>query len=273
MKFVAKFVLLILMIPVFFIFVLSINLRFQILSSDFWMNTFAKGNVYSQISDVIDKNMISKVEAGGGRDTDVTVLSNFVSPLNLKEFFEKNITSFLLYANGKADGIIVFAPLSLRNMQNISSLDKTDDLFGQMTLSEFMNEFNIFGVMKKDIQGVSRYGIWSWICISASLLLLILILILEYRLTDKGRHLTILGVSMVLCGSILLGASLAGNMVASILVRESVVSSSVGKLLTAIIAPPIIREVILVWVMVAFLSIVLGILLFFLKKPGITESK
>ncbi len=273
MKFVSKFLLVILTIPVFLFFVLSINLRFQFMSSDFWINTFAKANVYSQVSEVIDNKMISKVEAVGGRDTDVTVLSDFISPLNLKEFFEKNITSLLLYANNNSSEIVVFIPLSLRNVQNVSNSDKQDSLSEQIKLSDFIDEFNITGINEADILAISKLGFWSWLFTGVSFFLLILLFILQYLLIGRGRRLTIVAISTILSGLILLVAAGAGKVASVILSQEFSSSTNIGTLFAVIFTPPIIREVVFFWLWISIVAIVFGILLFFIKKPGITKAK
>lgn len=273
MKFIGKSLLIILSIPVFLLFVLSLNFRFQFLSTDFWIDALARANVYSQISDILDGRMLSKVIEGGGQETDVTVLSDLISPLNLKEFSEKNIANFLLYANGISDEATVFVPLSLRNAQNASNLDNLDSLSGQMTLTEFTDEFSISGINQKDIRAVSKLGMWSWIFLSLSLAVLILILVLEYLLIDNAKRLTILGVSFAVPGICLLGAFFAGKTASNFLVNGSSSGSNFGVLLATVIFPPIIHEVVLIWFSAALIFISLGILLFFLKKPGITKAK
>src|SRR5574340_181787 len=110
MKFIAKFLLTIIAIPVFIILVLSVNIRFQFLSSKFWTNTLEKGNVYSKISSVISENLESKVVAEGGGKNDAAILTSLVSPLNIKDFAQSNIQSIIDYANGKESEFGLYVP-------------------------------------------------------------------------------------------------------------------------------------------------------------------
>ena len=225
------------------------------------MNAYAKANVYSQISEFIGDKMVSKVVESGGRETDADLLSNFISPLSLREMFEGNIQSFLSYANGASSEIRVFVPWSLEKTGDSSS----------MSLTEFLNEFNISGIEEKDLIIISKFGLYSWVLVFSSFALLILFLVMEYLLTSKGRRLTVLGTSLLLSGLFLFGLSLAGRKAADVL-ADGTLTSNIGNQIAITMSVPLIGEAVYVWLIAAAVFAVLGILLFLIKKSGNTKS-
>ena len=100
MKVLGKILLIVLSIPVFLLCILSINFRFQLLEPGFWTNSLEKGNVYSQVSDLLKDRLITKVTASGGRASDIGDLGSLISPRNLRIFVEVNVESILSYAKG-----------------------------------------------------------------------------------------------------------------------------------------------------------------------------
>jgi hypothetical protein len=263
MKILAKILLVLVSIPVFFLCILSINVRFQLLSSRFWINTFEKNAVYSQISAEIGTRLTSKVVAGGGEESDITVLSALVSTDNLKYFFEKNIQSFISYANGKSSEITIFIPFS----------SELGDFSEEISLMDFLDEFNIAVVSESDIQMISKYGFFSWMAFVALLTLLVLIFVLLYLLTDSGKSLVSQGMAFILFGTTLTMAFFIGQFAGEVISRDFTGSSNIGTSLMAIITPPIIQNLIRTWIWIGILLFIFGILLFFIKKPAIFKSK
>jgi hypothetical protein len=260
--------LVILSVPVFILSVLSINIKSQFLSAGFWINTFEKANVYSQISTSVSDRLADKVVAGGGKISDITALSNLISPYNIKVFFEKNVKSILLFANGKSSEIIVFTPLPTKNIPVGTKTDEFSKFSEKMTLDDFLKNLNITGVTKEDFQIISKFGVWSWILIGTSFALLLLVLVLTYALIDAGRHLTAMGIEFALSGILILSSYFLAGFIGKYLTENFVKSANIGTSLAAIAAPPVIANVAQVWVWFALSSILLGVLLFFVKKPA-----
>ena len=267
MKVLGKILLIVLSIPVFLLCILSINFRFQILKSGFFFNTFEKGNVYSQISDLLKDRLITKVTAGGGNVGDIGDLSSLISPRNLRIFVEVNVESILSYANGKSKELTLAVPLSVEKVSEGVDLKDFESTTRKMSFGDFLKEFNITALEKSDIKFISYLGTISWAAIGISFFLLILICIFIYLLTDEKKRLTPLGIMFLLLGGLtsilyfitgFLGRSLAGN------VTEN---SGIGASFIAIVAPPFIENMIKIWILFGLMSIAFGVLLFFIKKP------
>ncbi|EKE12756.1 MAG: hypothetical protein ACD_13C00144G0061 [uncultured bacterium] len=268
MKFVSKILLIILSVPILVLCVLSINVRLQFLSSDFWIGTFEKADVYTQISTSLSSRLFDKVVAGGGKGSDVAVLSSLISPNILKIFFEENIKSILLYANGKSSEIVVFTPFSTDSILRGVKAEDLGNFSEKMTLDDFLKKFNITGINEKDIQIVSKFGIWSWLFVIGSLSLLALVLVLTYLLTGTGKRLTTMGIELTLSGICVLVVNFLADFIVKSFTENFAGSANVGTSLIAITAPPIIQNITQIWIWFGISSLILGVLLFFIKKPG-----
>ncbi len=260
MKFIAKFLLTVIAVPILVLLVLSINIRFQLLSPEFWTTTLEKGGVYSKISTVIAGRLESRVVAEGGTERDVSILTNIISPLNVKDFLEKNIQSVLVYANGKIPQLEVFVPpLQLNGMG--SSLVKTN-------FFDFLREYNISGINQEDVEIVSRFGLWSWLLFGLTIFLSALILCLKYLLITPGKHLGGVGTTFILSGLLITGLFFVIDYENRFLTNNFVESTNVGTSLAAVIAPPILGEIAEIWIIAGVILSMLGVVLFFLKKPA-----
>lgn len=245
MKIIAKLILTIIFIPVFLIFLFTINLRFQLLTPSFWEKTFNSEDTYSKLSLAISKNLESRTVAEGGKASDIKILTDLVTPEYLKDTISKNISSILQYANGKAN----------------------EKITEQINLTELLKEFNVTGISESQIQMVSRVGIGSWLFLVIMCLLSFLVLYLLYLLTNSGKRLVAPGVALVISGVIALLVTGAGTIIRINWTKDLINTSNLGNSLIGIIAPPIILRILTVWLSCAAVAIILGVVLFFIKKP------
>lgn len=90
----------------FIIFLASLSLKFQLLNSSYWINSFEKNNVYPGLSKVLEKGLESE---GPGIKINDKILKNV---------FEKNIVNALDFINGKTEDLIFMLPQGNFNFKN-----------------------------------------------------------------------------------------------------------------------------------------------------------
>lgn len=273
MKIIAKILLTILIIPVFLLFMFSINIRFQVLTSKFWMSTFERGRVYSQISLYLNNRLESTVLSEGGKVGDVKTLSNFLSEESIKRFVEDNLVSFITYANGKSKEMVVSVPFAATAIPENYGLSDLGSTSQKMTLSGFLKQFQINGISDSQIQLISKYGYFSWLFTVFSFVLFVIIFVLEYLLTDAGRRLITPGIGILLSGITALILSLAGNYISGEFMGRFIGGTNMGASIAAILLRPLIANVVQIWTFFGLSGTLLGVLLFFIRKPAINKSK
>jgi hypothetical protein len=136
-----------------------------------------------------------------------------------------------------------------------------------MSLTDFLKEFNISGISASQIQSVSRLGLGSWIFLVSTVLLMFLLLYLLYLLVKGGKRLIAPGLALVISGTT---AFLIRGVIVVIeadWVKALTISANTGNLFIGIIVPPVIQGVLKIWLSFAAGVIVLGVILFFIKKP------
>lgn len=271
MKIVAKIFLTIVFIPIFILFLFSVNLRFQFLVPSFWQKGFESHYTYSKLASSISKSLESQTIAEGGRASDVEILTDLVSAENLKDVVSKNISNVLQYANGRSDEIIVYIPVSKIPKALLSK--NFTVIKEQMKLTDLLKEFNMTGIPSSQVHLISKAGIFSWIFFGITSILLILLMYLLYRLVDSGKRLVAPGVALVLSG---LSASIiaaSGTIIRINWDKDLAVSANLGDSIIGIVAPPIIQGIFSAWSIFAVGTIVIGSVLFFVKKPVSVELK
>jgi len=265
-KFIAKLVLTIILIPVFLIFLLSINLRFQLLVPSFWQKAFVSGDVYSKLSLSINKNLESQVIAQGGRAGDVKILTDLISSTNLEDMISKNVNNFLGYANGKASEIIVYIPVSKIPepllSQNFNAVKE------QMSLPDLIKEFHVAGISANQIQTISHVGEWTWLLFIFATLLLALILFFLYLCVSAGKRLVAPAIALILSGLFGTAVYFLGTLIRKSWVGGLAGDSNTVNSLVGIMAPPIMEEILRIWLLFSAGAMILGIVLLFFKKPG-----
>lgn len=271
MKIIAKLILTLLFIPVFLLFILAVNLRSQILAPSFWEKTFDINNTYSKLSISISKNLESQAEAEGGRAGDVKIFTDLASPENLKDAIDKNIYNILQYANGKSKEIIVYVPVNKIPRELL--LNNFGGVTENMKLSDVLKEFNVSGITDAQILMISRTGTAAWIFLLATAFLIVLILYFLYLLVDSGKRLVTLGVPLILAGGIVSLASLLGAVIRVNWVKDMVDNPNLANSLIGTAVTPLFQGVLTVWTLFATVFIVIGFVLFFIKKPYNTTSK
>ena len=271
MKIVTRFILTIIFIPVFLIFLFSINLRFQFLVSSFWQKNFESHDTYSKLASSISKSLESQTIAEGGRASDVKILTDIASSENLRDLIEKNIDMILQYANGKAKEFTVYIPVSKIPKALLSKNFK--GVTEYMSASELIKEFNISVISPRELQMISQVGKAVWALFIVAFLLSMLLVYLLYLLVDSGKRLIALGLPIFLTGLIVFILSASGTIIRINLEKDLMRSTNLGDLLIGIVAPPIIQGIISAWSIFAVVTIIIGSVLFFVKKPVSIEFK
>jgi len=271
MKFVFKFILTTLFIPLFLLFLAGITVRFQFLEASFWENAFSTNDTYSKLSVSVSRSLESKTIAEGGKSSDIKILTDLISPENLKDVIDKNIINILQYADGRADEFNVYVPVSKIPKSLLSkSFDKVTE---QMSLVALLKEFNVSGVSVAQIQTISHIGFGSWVFLTIATLLLFLLLYLLFLCTNRGKRLIAPGLALIISGISVLLVTALGIIIQISWTKDLVGSSNLGDSLIGAVVPPIIQDVLRMWLSFAVVAIILGVALLFLIRPVYNRRK
>jgi hypothetical protein len=271
MHFVLKIILTIIFVPLFLILLIAVTFRFQFLVPTFWENTFSTSNTYSNLAVSINKNLVAQTISEGGSRSDVNILTDLITPENLKDVINKNIVNVLSFANGSAKEIIVYVPI---NKIPKSLLTKNfGSISDQMSLTTLLKEFNVSGITPAEIQMVSRLGISAWVFLITFTAITVLVLYCLYLLVDQTKRLIAPGVALILAGVAGMVTYLLGTVIRINWTKDLAGSTNTGDSIIGTVAPPVIGAVVRVWLIYAITLIILGIVLFFIKKPGYNKGR
>ena len=137
----------------------------------------------------------------------------------------------------------------------------------QMNLTDLLKKFNISGISPAQIQMISRIGLWTWSFLIIITLLLLLLQYLLYLCVSPGKRLIALGVTLIISGIMALLVTGAGTIIRINWTKDLAGSDILGDSLIGIIAPPVIQSILIEWLSFGIAAIILGIILFFVKKP------
>ncbi len=271
MKLIAKVLLTILFLPLFLIFILSVNVRFQLLNPIFWEKTLTSNNVYSELASSITGNLENRMEAEGIPSSEGTMITDLITPENLQELATKNIENILTFANGKATDLIVFIPINRIPKSSLpTSLGKFSE---EMKLTDLLTTFNVPDVTDSQIKNISQVGKSSFISFSVLLSLLLLDILGLYFLTTLGKRMVAPALAFLLAGTVSVVLFHLGTVIKSSLIGDYLASSNLGDVIIGTVASPFVVEILKVWRGFGIGAILLGILLLFVKRPNFARLK
>jgi hypothetical protein len=270
MKIAAQVLLVIFFVILFFVGLVSATLKFQLLNYSFWETAFQKHNVYQNLADVSKTSFESQINKGGGSGNDIKVLTDLITTENVKDVVDRNLKNFLDFTNGKTPQINVYIPIDKipKNMlpKNIAGIKS------EMTLSDLLTKFNFQDWQNLPVQNLFNIGKYIFYFFAIVIFLFLLVITSLILLVEKGNRFISLGIAFVLSGGLtFLLAIVITNL-------NTTLSTGLGDPSTALIVfgtvfSPVITETISVWKILSLIILVLGFVLFFVKKPTYNNSK
>lgn len=267
----ASVLLTIFFIVVYFFGLITASFKFQLLNYNFWNSTFQKHHVYQNLATVSKDSFEKQIEKEGGNKNDVRILTDLITPVNVKETVDRNLKNFLGYANGEVHQMNVYLPIDKIPKDFVSK--NVSGLKTEMSLQEFLVKFNYQDWENLNFNDVAKTGqVLLYLFIGAAMFLL-LIIILLILLVEGGARFISMGVAFVLSGGLtffLISAVWSINTIGSI---ELMSNASIVAVIAGVMIPSIIIEIVSLWQIVGFITLFFGVVLFFIKKPKYNNLK
>jgi|GEM_PF-3147399 len=263
MKFTLNLVLLLLFIPLFTIALLSWTIKYQLLNINFWETTFNSAQVYPKLALTLRNYEETQIVKEGGRQSDAKILTDLITPENVKDFVQKNLISILDFANGKNSEILVYIPLNKIPKgllpQNLGLVKE------QMPITTMLSKFNI-PISQSQIAWIAFLGQSSFYTFVLSISLSLIFLIFSFLLTDGGKRFIFPGIFLSVTGIIILYLWKTLGTVATALTINLQNNTNLEGQIVGIIFPPVITSLVRPWLIIGILLLVLGISLFLIKR-------
>lgn len=168
---------------------------------------------------------------------------------------------------------MVYAPTHIGNDLSEINLKDLDSFSKEMPVQNFFDEYNVTGINKNDLTFISKIGLLSWIFTVLIYTLLISLLAGMYVLTSEGKRLISPAISFVVAGVFITGMFFAGRFSANLLIEKYISSSNIGTQIISIIVPPVIINTTQIWIWFGLSALLLGVVLFFIRKPAKNKLK
>jgi hypothetical protein len=265
MKVVLKIILTIFFILISLIFVISATFKFQLLRSDFWEITFETSSTYTALSQSVINNLENQAISEGGKKNDADVFTNLATPGNLKDLINKNVENLFGFMDGKSKEMIVYVPISRIPKSLLPmSLSETSD---QIKLQDLLTETGVASISASQIREMQVLPKVIDIVFFTSILILLAILASYFGLTNAGKRLGFAGSALILSGIIIFAGSKLFEVLNKILAQDLIKRTDLAGAIMGIVVPPVIIAISKIWTIEGILLIMIGIILFFVKKP------
>jgi hypothetical protein len=264
MKAVAQIFLVILFFVLFVSTVLTSTVKFTLLNYSFWSSAFGKHNVYNELSNVIKNSVDLQVGNQGGVKSDVSILTDLVTPENTRDFVNNNLTNFIDFLNGKSGELIVYVPI---NRAPKGLLPKNiADLNNEMTVTQLGEKFDIGGLNQLPFDSLSRVGITVLYALIGSAVLLLIFLSLLIVTTEGGSRFIAAGTALILSGGFLLAVSQWGSIAMDGVKKSLAGNTDLGSQILATVSPALTAEIMNFWMYAGIAAAVMGVISIFIKK-------
>lgn len=265
MRIVGSIILTLLTIPLFLIGLLVFTLKFQLLESKFWESAFEKNNTYASLTNVLKKSIEQETIKEGGSVSEIKLITDLATTENVGDFINRNLENVLNYANGKVNDLLVYIPISRTPKGFLPATFA--NLPEMMPLTALLTKLKVVGFTPEQIQYISLLGVGGTYLLILDLALVVIFLIFLLLLVKKGSRFIAPGLAFIFTGVIVVGVSIAGMVIKTQMMKDLVLRSSVAEVILGTVAPPIMSEILRVWIIVGIAAILAGIILFFVKKP------
>lgn len=266
MRAFAQILLSIFFILAYLFLVFGIIFKFQLLDYNFWLASFDKHNVYQNLAMVSKTSFEKQVTSEGGKESDVQVLTDLITPANAKDVMDRNLKNFLDFANGKVPQIYVYLPIDKVPKNLIPA--SISGIKSDMLLSDLLTKFNFQDWQSLPFNTIYQLGKYSSYLFYGSLTLTALITVLMVLVLESGKRFVALGITFLLAGGITLGLINLMGTLSTVLSANFSSHPSLGTMLMGVVLSPVVSDVAVPWKTVGFAMMVLGVGLFFVRKPG-----
>ncbi len=258
-------------VPLFLIAIASATLKFQLLQADFWESAFEKDNVYSKITDIVKESVVSQTVEKGGNALEIKVITDLITPENVKDFVNKNLENLLDYSNGIAKELMVYIPVGRAPKGflpvNFENLPET------MPVTSLLTKLNISGISQTEIQYIPLIGRATLLLLVLSLSLLLICFLVLFVFIDTDRKFVWPGIAFIVNGFVLLLVYVYSYSIRSQIVKNTFMKGDISETVFETIAYPAIKGVGNIYFIVGICAFACGVGLILLKKlrkkPGV----
>src|SRR3990167_9521662 len=271
MRSVASAFLIIFFVLISFISLLTATFKFQLLDYNFWQRSFEKNNVYQNLAVVIKNSLESQIEKEGGSKNEVKVLTDLITTENLKDFIGKNIQNILSFVNGRTPQVIAYIPVSIipksllpKNLIGIQS---------EIPLKDLLTKFNYQNYQSLPLQELGSLGRPATFVFMGLVSVLAVIFILLVLLVKESSRLTAPGIAVFSSGVLTLIISKIGGSLKTLSSDGLSNNYSLANILAGNLLPPLIKEFMKTWSIIVTVLVIIGVALFFVRKPSYNIPK
>jgi hypothetical protein len=271
MKIAAQILLTIFFVVLFLVGLISGTFKFGLLNYNFWEAAFQKHNVYQNLANAGKNSFESQIDKEGGNRSDVKILTDLITPENVKDVVDRNLRNFLNFTNGLSTQIIVYLPID--KIPNNFLPKNIIGLKSEMTISDLLTKFNFQDWQTLPFQNLfnmGRYVFWFFV---GAVFLFLFVLISLILLIEKGKRFISLGIAFILSGSLTFFLADTVTNLADAFSKGLVDSSSAAPIFLGVIFSPVVAEIVSVWRILGLVMLMLGFGLFFVKKPTYNNPK
>jgi hypothetical protein len=252
MKYLVKFVLVLLLIPTIIIFLVSSTFKFQILSPNYWKDALKRGRVYANLSKDIKTYTENQTIKGGGKISDLKDITDIITPAIVEDFVSHNLDNFLGFANGKKKEIIVYLPINkIPKEFTPKSVSLNTDSISLISLA---SKFNI-DISAVPISQIALLGMFTNLLFFGSLSIVIIFLMFLYKLSDDGKRFLSISIPFILTGFIFIVISKIVDLI-----------KLDNRIVIRAIVPFVLHEISNTWFWVGCILVGFGIILLVVKK-------
>lgn len=274
MKFLGKAFLTLVFILLFIPFLFSTSVKFLFLSPEFWISSFRTNDVYPKLESVLKNTIQQQVKQGKASAQEARVWTGVLSSGTLQDFIEKNLKLSLDFATGKAKEQKFYIPFD-KLPKGLIPAELSGGLGNEISpeqLSKLLGpQAGQSQIQNQNLSKAGANALVSWI---VSLVVLLGVLLLMYLVTEEGRRLTTPGIGLILSSLATMAVTAFGALWSGGAAKQMLGNTAEpAAQLLGILGPPVIIPMFALWRNIALGTLVLGIVLLFVRKPTASLKK
>ncbi len=278
MKKFLRFIAAVLAFEVFLAFLLVTTIRFQILSTNFWIENLRKEGVYGQVGKALKVSLRQQLrknyeeETGVGLESltvrersrleeEINKITNIITTERLQDFSENNIVQILAFVNGQEEKLYLYLPLSKWELPSIYLQRIPPNLFTERTeVNELIDNLGgDVGNTKELLANIGGLGLIVnkiWIYLTVAIFVL---LFLYYLLGSILERVKSLGILLIKISIFSLALSGFLKVISNYFASGSFYWREATQIFVGAIAPTIISDIIKLWLIISTGVLLVGV--------------
>ncbi|MBI4097437.1 MAG: hypothetical protein HY426_00170 [Candidatus Levybacteria bacterium] len=225
---------------VFFLFVITTSVNFQLLNSSYLFSVFERHQIYNELPKILSDSLLNDPKLSAEEKLGLSMIFKNIPPAVVQSITQQNLTQVQSFIDGKSKDIVIFIPTK---SLGLAPSDQTWSL-SQNAPPQLKSQLQVLNGLKTKI-------IIFWILLLTALIILFFVYL---KLASNGK---ISGGKylLILNGSVLAGLGITAKVLLLAIEQGPKNAREPSQAILALLASSLFSEIVYLWIIIGLILI------------------